>query len=98
MKFLDANLLLLSYDPSAVLHRRARRWLENTLSETEPIGIPMLAIGGFLRISTDKRLPRLSLRMEDALAAVDDWISRKNVSIIHTTIANWKTTVECIQA
>ncbi len=97
MRLLDANLLLLSYDQQAVLHKAAKLWLEGVLSGGEAVGIPMLSVAAFLRISTDKRLPRLVMRMEDALAAVDSWLSRRHVSIVHTADTNWKTTVECIR-
>ena len=98
MKFIDANLLLLSYDANAALHRRAAKWLETTFSSREHIGIPVLSIAAFLRISTDKRLPRLSMRMADALAAVESWIERPNVKLVHTSDLNWGTTVECIRS
>lgn len=98
MKFIDANLLLLSYDPHSAFHERAGKWLEATLSSKEPVGIPLLSVTAFLRISTDKRLPRLSMRMADALDAVDSWLERTNVSLIHTSDSNWRTTVECIHA
>lgn len=98
MKLIDANLLLLSYDVNAALHLRARKWLEATLSSGDSIGIPMLSVAAFVRIGTDKRLPRLALRMADALAAVDSWLELDNVSLVHTSDTNWRRTQECIRA
>ena len=98
MKLIDANLLLLSYDVNAAQHRRARSWLEATLSAGDPIGIPMLSVAAFVRIGTDKRLPRLALRMADVLAAVNSWLALDNVSLVHTSDTNWRRTQECIRA
>lgn len=96
MKLIDTNLLLYSYDPNSAFHRRARTWLENTLASQEHVGIPMLCIAGFLRISTDSRLPKLNLRMSDALAAVESWMACDVVTVLHTTDADWDTTLRCV--
>ncbi|MBE7182447.1 MAG: PIN domain-containing protein [Terriglobus roseus] len=98
MKLIDANLLLFSYDPGAAMHTKARRWFEQTLSSGERIGIPMLAISAFVRISTDKRLPRTNLRMADALGAVQSWLNLDNVEVIHTSNKTWQITVEVLRS
>ena len=98
MKLLDANLLLFSYDSNALLHEKARRWLEQTLSSGERVGIPMLAISGFVRIGTDRRLPRAALRMTEALSAVQSWLELDNVELVHTSNRTWKITTELLKS
>ena len=98
MKLIDANLLLFGYDPDAMLHAKARRWLEGTLSSGVRVGIPMLAISAFIRIGTDKRLPRTALRMADALGAVQSWLDLDNVEVVHTSDRTWNTSVELLKS
>ena len=86
----DVNLLLYSYDPGAPLHREAKAWLESSLSGNFTVGIPFLAITAFLRISTNDQLPRTSLRMADAMEAVDQLLTSPSVRVLHTDEAHWK--------
>ena len=98
MKLIDANLLLFSYDPNAALHGKARSWLEQTLSSGERVGIPMLVVSAFIRIGTDRRLPRTALRMKDALEAVQSWLELDNVELVHTSDRTWQRSAELLES
>lgn len=96
MIFPDANLLLLSYDANAKLHKPAAQWLSKVLSGDEPVGLPMLSVSAFVRISTDHRLPRTAMRMEAALAAVESWLELPHVTLVHSSDKTWELTARCI--
>jgi toxin-antitoxin system PIN domain toxin len=86
----DANLLLYSYDPDAPLHRQAKAWLESVMSGRDTVGIPFLAITAFLRINTNTRLPRTSMRMAAALEAIDQLLSSPTAQVLHTDAPHWE--------
>ena len=98
MNFTDSNLLLYSYDPDSIFHKDAVVWLEEMLSSGEPFGIPMLSIASFLRISTDRRLKRLGLRMDDAIAAVESWLQVDSVFVVHTAERHLGHLLKCIRS
>jgi predicted nucleic acid-binding protein len=52
VKLPDVNLLLYALDETAVHHGRARQWLEDVLSGTEPVGFAWSVLLAFLRLST----------------------------------------------
>lgn len=96
MIFPDANLLLLSYDSNARLHKLAAQWLSKVFSGDEPVGLPLLSVNAFVRISTDHRLPRTAMRMEAALEVVESWLDLPHVSLVHTSDRTWELTAKCI--
>ncbi len=58
----------------------------------------MLSIASFLRISTDRRLKRLTLRMDDAIAAVESWLRVDSVFVVHTAERHLGHTLKCIRS
>ncbi len=70
MVILDANILLYTYDRGAEQHSATRRWLDEALSGTEPVGIPWLSLWAFIRISTNAHLARNAVSRHDAFAFV----------------------------
>jgi hypothetical protein len=53
---LDANILLYAYDAGSDQHAKARAWLEETLSGTDPVGLPWQTVTAFVRIVTNPKL------------------------------------------
>lgn len=82
MIVLDANLLVYAYTESAKSHARARRWLERTLSGSDPVRIPWTSIHAFLRIVTHPSLYEAPLSMERAASAVEQWLEQPHVDVL----------------
>jgi toxin-antitoxin system PIN domain toxin len=78
----DINLLLYAELDAFPHHRRARQWWEQTLSGEKQVGIPPVCLFGFLRIGTNRRVFTQPLTIEDAIARVDGWLERPNVSML----------------
>ena len=55
MKLPDVNLLLYAMDETSVHHERAKEWLEEMLSGTEPVGFTWAVLLAFLRLATRAR-------------------------------------------
>lgn len=89
MIIVDANLLLYAYNPSAPQHDRARAWLEEVLSGTEPVALPWSVVLAFLRIGTNPRAFPQPLSMAEAVAIVSEWFAQPVVRAIDPTDRHW---------
>jgi toxin-antitoxin system PIN domain toxin len=88
MIVIDANLLLYAYNRSAPAHADAKAWFEQTLSHSEPVGIPWQSISAFIRIATNSNLPD-SLQMQNAVAVVHQWLTRPQVQALAPGDLHW---------
>ena len=86
---IDANLLLYAYNAEAPEHERARTWLEATFSASPLIGLPLVSVLAFIRISTDRRLSETAHTPKQASEIVSGWLLRDNVSILEPGIRHW---------
>jgi hypothetical protein len=86
---IDANLLLYAYNRGAPEHSRARAWLEESFSSIPLIGLPLVSVLAFLRLSTDRRISNEALPPATATAIVDGWLSRENISILEPGARHW---------
>ena len=81
MILVDANLLLYAYNTTAVQHEASRRWLENVLSGSDPVGLAWASLWAFIRISTTPRVFQRPLSTGEAHDAVSEWLRRPNVAV-----------------
>jgi toxin-antitoxin system PIN domain toxin len=79
----DANLLIYAVNKSAPLHRQAKSWLEEVLSDAETIGLPWNVVLAFLRITTRQGPLRHPLSLAQAFNIVDAWLEQPAVNVIH---------------
>ena len=89
MILVDANLLIYAIDSGSPHHRQARPWLERTLSDTAPVGLPWIVILAFLRITTRAGIMRQPLPLTDALAYVDSWMRQPCVEAVTPGPQHW---------
>ncbi len=82
----DANLLIYAYTPKDPDHRASRAWLEDILSGTEPVGLPILSIQAFMRVQTH---PRAAVPFKQAAATVDSWLALSHVRILYPGDRHW---------
>jgi toxin-antitoxin system PIN domain toxin len=87
---LDANLLLYAYDSLSSQHARARAWVEQVFSGSEPVGLPWPTVAAFLRIMTHPRLPGERLTLNEAVAVVDRWLEQPNVRLLAPGEDHWR--------
>ena len=90
MILIDANLLLYAYDTASIHHKIARRWLETTLSEPQPVGLAWMALLAFLRVGTNPRLRSDALSLGEGTAIVADWLERPMVTLLNPTERHWE--------
>ncbi|HLH81755.1 MAG TPA: TA system VapC family ribonuclease toxin, partial [Trebonia sp.] len=73
------NLLLYAVIDAFPQHEKAREWWEEAMNSGELIGLTDPAIFGFLRISTNPRLIRPALAVEEAAGYIEEWLAEPNV-------------------
>jgi toxin-antitoxin system PIN domain toxin len=78
----DVNLLLYAEIDAHPLHRSARRWWEEALNDTRAIGIAPVALFGFIRIGTNRRVFTDPLPIADAIERVRSWLERPHVTFL----------------
>jgi toxin-antitoxin system PIN domain toxin len=84
----DANLLIYAYTPKDPFHEASRVWLEDILSGTEPVGIPVISVHAFMRIQTDLR-GRTPVTVAHAASTVDSWLALPHVRILYPGDRHW---------
>jgi len=85
----DSNLLIYSYDVDSVHHAKSREWLEKVFSGAETVGLPWQTVSAFLRVVTNRRLPRSYRPVEEALQTVEEWLAQPNVRVLTPGEGHW---------
>lgn len=91
MKLIDTNLLVYAYVPALEQHAAARRWFERAISQDEAVGLAWISVLGFLRVVTHPRIFRVPLRLDRAVAVVDEWLEQQAVELVLPTPRHWST-------
>ena len=89
MIVLDANILLYAYDSLSTHHTVARTWVERVFSGTELVGLPWPTVAGFLRITTNPRVPGERLTLTEAVDIVDGWLEQPNIRLLLPGDEHW---------
>ena len=89
MIVLDANILLYAYDEASDQHAKARAWVEEVLSGTDPVGLPWQTITAFVRIVTNPRLSGKRFTPSEVIDLVDQWVTQPNVRLLGPGDHHW---------
>ena len=79
----DVNVILYATFRESPDHERALGWWTGLLDGSVNIGLSMLTLFGFIRLSTNFRIMQSALTVEDAVARVESWLARPQVEIVH---------------
>lgn len=86
MRLADTNLLVYAADKDSPHHVVSHRWIEDSLSNPQGLGLAWLSVIGFIRLTTHPRLSVTPRTVPQALSYVDDWLTHANCHILHPTI------------
>jgi toxin-antitoxin system PIN domain toxin len=78
----DVNVLVYAYHSDAVEHPVLRRWWEDALGGSRPVGMPWVVMLGFVRIMTHRRTLKIPMRTDDCLRRVREWLNQPHVQIL----------------
>lgn len=85
MKLPDVNLLLYAVNETSHHHQRARPWLDDLLSGTEPVGFAWFVLLGFIRLSTRARVSANPVPVNWAFDVVEGWLAQPCALVLHPT-------------
>ena len=85
MKLPDANLLLYAVNSAEPLHAKSKKWLESSLSETEPFAFDVTVLLAFLRISTRSGIFARPLKLKQAFELIELWLDQPCALILEPT-------------
>ncbi len=89
MILLDANLLIYAVNRDLPHHKAAKAWIEKTFTAQESVGLPWVSVRAFLRLSTNPRVFKAPLKVEDAVAYVDEWVALPSVELVTPGQRHW---------
>ncbi|MCY4014874.1 MAG: type II toxin-antitoxin system VapC family toxin [Gammaproteobacteria bacterium] len=78
----DVNLLVYAYNEDAPSHSAAKEWWETLLSEDEPVGLAWVAMLGFVRIMSNRRVLASPMPLVEAVGHCRAWLAMPNVRIV----------------
>jgi toxin-antitoxin system PIN domain toxin len=79
----DINLLVYAYNTDAPGHRRAKAWWEACLSGKHQVGLPWVALLGYLRLMTSRSVLVDPFSPEEAIGHIRSWLERPQVQVLH---------------
>jgi toxin-antitoxin system PIN domain toxin len=83
MILVDANILIYAVNEDAPLHRKAKAWLEDTISGPETVGFSWNVLLAFLRLTTRPGVFRNPLPLETAFDLIASWLDQPSASVVH---------------
>lgn len=90
MILLDANLLIYAVNRDLPQHKAARAWLEKSFSGQEDVGLPWVSVLAFMRLCTSSRVFRSPMKVEEAVAYLDEWLALPNVELVTPGLHHWE--------
>jgi uncharacterized protein len=78
----DINLILYAHNSGDPDHKAARIWWEELLASNIPVGISIVVLLGFLRLSTSARVLQAPLGVAESVARVEAWFAVPSLHLI----------------
>src|SRR5207302_11354564 len=78
----DANVLLYAVNTDMPQHASSKRWIEETLSGNEAVGLAWIVQLAFVRLATLPVLLPTPLPTTTALDVLDDWLSARPSAVV----------------
>ena len=85
----DANLLIYANHATSPYHPASKVWLEYLFSGTDPVGIPIPSVNGFLRFMTHPGIHPRPASFKQAAEIVDSWLALPHVRILYPGERHW---------
>jgi toxin-antitoxin system PIN domain toxin len=77
----DVNVLVHAHNADSAMHARARQWWRECLSGSEGIGLAWVALLGFIRLTTSRRIVARPLHIQEVMAIVASWLDLPHVHV-----------------
>ena len=83
MKLPDTNVLVHAVNRDSPAHTQAVTWLSAAFDSSQGVGLAWVALLGFIRISTRRGILARPLKVEQALAAANQWVDHPHAHLIN---------------
>ena len=90
MILLDANLLIYAVNRDLPQHKVAKTWIEKIFSGSDNVGLPWVSVLAFLRLCTNPRVFKAPLKIEEAIAYVEEWVDLPSVELVTPGQRHWE--------
>lgn len=97
MKLVDANLLLYAANPASPEHQKSAEWFDAEMNG-DGLALPWASLMAFLRVSTDPRILKPALSVNQALEYVEDWLEWETVWVPEPTPNHFTLVAELLRA
>jgi toxin-antitoxin system PIN domain toxin len=78
----DINLILYAHNSADPDHKAARAWWENLLASNTPVGVSIVVVLGFLRLSTSAKVLVAPLSAEESAERVEAWFAVPSLHLL----------------
>jgi toxin-antitoxin system PIN domain toxin len=85
----DTNLLVLAHNLRNPLYERASTYWQNALNGNEPVGIPILSLHGFIRVSTGPAYLDRQFTVAAAVDIANQWLALPNTRLLMPGPRHW---------
>lgn len=83
MKLVDANVLLHAVNSASPDHAVAKRWLDDSLSGKDTVGLAWAALLAVVRLATRPGLFARPLTTDEVLGVVRGWLTAPSAIVLH---------------
>ncbi len=90
MLCVDVNVLVYAHREDLPEHSDYRKLLERLANDDQPLGLPDLALSGFVRVMTNRRIFAEPTSWDDAWEAVDDLLAAPAAMRLRAGERHWK--------
>ncbi len=98
MNLIDVNLVLYATNERSPHHERAHRWFEQTMSSGEPVGLPLMVLLAFVRLTTNPRVLDPPLSPQQAIEYVETWRQHPTVVVPEPTARHFDLVLGLLEA
>jgi uncharacterized protein len=77
----DVNVLVHAYNRDSAVHTIARQWWTRCLAGPEGIGLAWVALLGFIRLTTNRRMVSRPLAVREVTSTIESWLDLPHVHL-----------------
>lgn len=85
MILIDANVLVYAVNTASEQYLTSRKWVEDLFNGPNTVGLALIVLLAFLRITTSRRILEHPLSMDEAIEIVDGWLQHHHSVLVEPT-------------
>lgn len=94
----DANLLIYAHNSADPDHQAALEWWRGLIRGDADVGVPLVVVLAFLRLTTSPRILATPLSVEDSGRRVESWFEARRVRLISPGPGHVGSLLACLRA